>query len=395
MIPSAREMALFKAKRLSRLARLFRFCGPGLALVVMLVVRAVRADAPVTTTTTTTHPTTAASSNPTTTTTPTSTPTSTPTTAPGPGPGSPKTALQKVTVGLYLQNIPEIDIKTNSFSAEFYLWFLWEGDIDPTLTYELTNVVNISELTKVPIFVDAAGASAPDTLPDGRRLQQFHVYGRFGHPFPLGKYPFDDHEIVISLEDARHASTVLMHEIDVKGTAMRPDLSIPGWNLSPMQSKLGLSKFATTFGDPRSGGNEESYSRVEFKVHIDRPVVGIFSKTVVPIALIIIITFGAFFLQPSDIDARLCLTITALISAVALQFTAATELPPTGALLLLDQIYILSYVAILAVTFACIGANRYVHAERPESAARTDKIAFRAIALGYFGLLALFLWKAQ
>jgi len=30
-------------------------------------------------------------------------------------------AVQTVTVGLYLQNIPEIDIKTNSFSAEIYL----------------------------------------------------------------------------------------------------------------------------------------------------------------------------------------------------------------------------------------------------------------------------------
>src|SRR4051812_31183723 len=80
---------------------------------------------------------------------------------------------QSVLVGLYLQNIPEIDIKTNSFWAEFYLWFLWSGDIDPTLTYELTNAVNVSELSKIPIFIDAAGNSAPELLPDGRHLQQF------------------------------------------------------------------------------------------------------------------------------------------------------------------------------------------------------------------------------
>src|SRR3954466_15595900 len=119
---------------------------------------------------------------------------------------------QTVSVGLYLQNIPDIDIKTNSFGAEFYLWFVWKGDIDPTLTYELTNVVNVSELTKVPIFVDGSGNPAPDLLPDGRHIQQFHVYGRFGHPFPLGKYPFDSHDIVISLEDARHSADALVHE---------------------------------------------------------------------------------------------------------------------------------------------------------------------------------------
>jgi hypothetical protein len=320
-----------------------------------------------------------------------------PTAPPKPVPVAPaaKGAPQTVEVGLYLQNIPEIDIKTNSFTAEFYLWFLWAGDLDPTLTFELTNAVNPSELTKTPIFVDASGNSAPDTLPDGRHLQQFHVYGRFGHPFPLSRYPFDDHDIAISLEDGRHANDALVHVVDEKGSAMRPDLVIPGWNLSPMRTSLGKTRFGTTFGDPRSNRGEESYSHVEFKVHIDRPVVGIISKTVVPIALIILITFGAFFCQPIDIDARLCLTITALISAVALQLTAATELPPTGSLLLLDKIYILSYVAILAVTFLSIAANRAIHRERAEQAAKIDRLGLRLVAAAYFGGLAMFLLRAQ
>jgi len=290
-----------------------------------------------------------------------------------------------VTVGLYLQNIPEIDIKSNSFTAEFYLWFLWKGDVDPTLSYQLTNAVNIGDLSKTPIYADAEGASAPELLPDGRHLQCFHIYGRFGHPFPLSKYPFDDHDLVISVEDAKFPVARLLHDVDVKGTAMRPDLTIPGWLLSPMHFATARSHFATTFGDPRSGASGESYSRVDFMVHIDRPVVGIVSKTVIPIAIIILITFGAFFLHPEDIDARLCVTITALISAVALQFTAATELPPTGSLLLLDKIYILSYIAILAVTFSCIASNRQVHRDALARAHRIDRWGLWLTALGYFG----------
>lgn len=305
-----------------------------------------------------------------------------------------KASPQQVSVGLYLQNIPEIDIKTNSFSAEFYLWFVWKGDIDPTLTWELTNVVSYTELAKLPVFVDAEGNSAPDTLPDGSHLQQFHVYGRFGVPFPLGRYPFDNHEILISLEDARHASDALTHVIDVAGTARRPDLQIPGWTLGPIRTEHTRAQFATNFGDTRVQ-HSEAYSRVEFRVHIDRPIVGIVSKTVIPIALIILITFGAFFCQPSDIDARLCLTITALISAVAMQLTATAELPPTGSLLLLDKIYLHSYVAILAVTFLSIAANRAVHGDRPERAARIDRIGLWLTAGGYFGGLALFMIGAR
>ncbi len=303
---------------------------------------------------------------------------------------SPIGPRETITVGLYLQNIPEIDIRSNSFTAEFYIWFRWSGEIDPTLTYQVTNAVSVADMSRIPIYTDPQGNPVPELLPDGQKLQSFHVYGRFGHPFPLAKYPFDDHDIVLSIEDAKHPNTRLVHQIDVKGSAIRPDLRIPGWTLSPMHSDLGSTQFATNFGDTRDTGPSESYSRVDFTVHIERPVIGIVSKTMIPIALILLITFGAFFCQPMDIDARLCLTITALVSAVALQITASTELPPTGSLLLLDKIYILSYVTILAVTFCCIAANRMAHDEQPERAAKLDRWAFRITASAYFGLMALF-----
>ena len=302
---------------------------------------------------------------------------------------------EPVLIGLYLQNISEIDIKTNSFTAEFYLWFRWHGDIDPTQTFQITNAVNLTDLSQIPIYTDDAGVAKADTLPDGNKLQTYHVYGRFGHPFPLARYPFDNHDITISVEDSKHRLFELVHVVDEAGSTTRPDLTVPGWTLSPMQTQLGHSDFATTFGDTRSQLANERYSRVDFTVHIDRPVVGIVSKTVIPIALILLITFGAFFCQPGDIDARLCLTITALISAVALQITAATELPPTGSLLLLDKIYILSYATILAVTFCCIAANRFVHAEQEERAHTLDRWAFRLITVAYFGLLVMFVARAS
>lgn len=298
---------------------------------------------------------------------------------------------QQVLVGLYLQNVPDVDIKTNSFGAEFYLWFVWGGDIDPTQSFELTNVVNVSELTKVPVFTDASGNPAPEALPDGRKLQQYHVWGRFGRPFPLARYPFDDHELVISLEDSRHSTDRLVHQLDTKGSKMRSDLEIPGWLLHPMIARQGQMTFESNFGDPRSGRDDDTYSHVDFALRIERPWVGIVSKTIIPIALIILITFGAFFLQASDIDARLSLTITALISAVALQFTAATELPPTGSLLLLDKIYILSYLAILTVTFCSIASNRLFHAEKLKAAERINRVGLWSTATVYFGTLAFFM----
>jgi len=70
-------------------------------------------------------------------------------------------------------------------------------------------------------------------------------------------------------------------------------------------------------------------------------------------------------------------------------------LPPTGSLLLLDKIYILSYVASLAVTFCCIASNRAVHREKPELAKQIDRWGLFGTAGGYFGMLILFLMRAR
>lgn len=95
-------------------------------------------------------------------------------------PSEPHGPVETVTVGLYLQNTPEIDIKTNSFTAELCVWFRWNGSIHPTLTYQITNAVNMTDLTQTAIYTDENGVAKPELL------QTFHVYGRFGHPFPLG-----------------------------------------------------------------------------------------------------------------------------------------------------------------------------------------------------------------
>lgn len=292
---------------------------------------------------------------------------------------------QVVKVGIYLDHVPELDLRANSYVADFYIWFLWKGDIDPTESLEFTNVLNPQELSKVAAYADNGGVGKPEKLTDGRWYQSYHVQGHFWHPFPIGDYPFDEQDIVIQIEDAKHSSDELAYEVDRRETAMRPGMAIPGWHLGPIEAKVDSVHFPTNFGDPRITTSMDTYSHVEFTVHVSRPRTSLIFKTLVPISIIILITFGAFFCKPQDIDARLCLTITALISAVALQYTTSTELPPTGYLLLIDKVYLLSYVVILVTTFLSIFANRLEHSGSPEGARRLDLRGLIGLTVLFFG----------
>lgn len=292
-----------------------------------------------------------------------------------------KPVFQKATVGIYLRQIPEVDVRTNTFSADFYLWLLWSGEENLAETLEFANVFAPSELSKVATYVED-GKETPEILPDGRKYQVYRVHGRFHQAFSLANYPLDSQRIEIEVEDAKHPISELVFEIDKKGTKRAADVEVPGWALSPLDGVTSTTVFDTTFGEP-SAVNKESYSRASFALTITRPSAGLLAKTVLPIVLVIAITFGAFFCKPEDIDARLCLTITALISAVALQYSSSTDLPPLGYLVLLDKVYILSYVVILLGTFASILANRLATAEKAQAAATVDRVAL-------IGLVGLF-----
>lgn len=298
-------------------------------------------------------------------------------------PSSATTQPRQVMLGLYLHHIPELDLKTNSYIADFYLWFLWAGEEDPTTSFEFTNVVGPGELSSVPTYTDAEGKSKPEEVADGRHYQAFHVQGHFTSPFDVHAYPFDEQSVEIAIESTRYNVSKQVYVADLQDSGVHPDLLIPGYLFRGWQMKISESRFATLFGDPRARAGE-TYSHVEFSMTLARPVKGLLAKVILPLFIIIFITFGAGFCAPSDLDARLSITITALISAVALQYVTATDLPPTMYLVLPDKMYVLSYFVILIGTFVAIYVKRLDTAGHAERAHRFDRYAL-------VGLIATFL----
>ena len=51
---------------------------------------------------------------------------------------NPASGPEKVIVGFYIQNIQKVDLATNSFSADFYVWLRWDDpDLDAPAGLEI------------------------------------------------------------------------------------------------------------------------------------------------------------------------------------------------------------------------------------------------------------------
>ena len=153
--------------------------------------------------------------------------------------------------------------------------------------------------------------------------------------------------------------------------------------------------YNTNFGDPLTPtATQHTYPRVSFTMNVERPMSSVIAKTVLPLLIVLLIAFSSLLLKAGNIDARATLTITALMSAVALHYSDMTELPPTSYLLLLDKIYILSYMLIFAATVLSIASYRLADGGRDRAAVGLDRVALGGlVALACLGFGLILSWR--
>ena len=246
---------------------------------------------------------------------------------------------QEVFTGVYLNDVINVDIKANTYVADFYLWFRWRGELDPSDSFEFVNAFSTWSHTKQKLY------EVPKILEGGWKYQVIHINGDFHHPFILNNYPLDEQKIVISIEDSIRTKDGIRYIADTTHSSYRKDISIPGWQILGQNISASPFKYDTQFGELAEDASEE-YWRVNYVVHVGRNKKLYLFKMLLPIIVVLLCTLAIFFINPVYSDSRLALAITALVSAVAMHITVSADLPTVGYLVLIDKIYNLSYIAI-------------------------------------------------
>jgi hypothetical protein len=235
------------------------------------------------------------------------------------------------------------------------------------------------------VYTDDAGNARPDPLGDGWMYQVFRIQARFTHPFDVHKYPFDDQNLIIEFEDTDLIASDMVYVPDRNSTVVDRGLEIPGWRIANVATDVTENLYPTNFGDTRRPVGLDRYSHFRYQIQLKRPVIGYLVTTVLPVAIVMLITLMIFLIDNRYFEGRLGLGITSLISAVALQLTAAGDLPKTGYLVLLDHIYNLSYLVIFLALLESVFAVRLHDAGKPDAAKRLDRAALGATTLLFFG----------
>jgi hypothetical protein len=256
-------------------------------------------------------------------------------------------SAQVVKIGFYPVSVYELDMGSNTYYVDMYVWLRWKGDIDPTASLEFTNMVE--EWGKQVENLQ----SEPKVLPDGSKYQIMKVEGRFVQAFDLIDFPLDRQKLSIRVEDSVNTAETLAYEIDESSSGIGSKLKIPGWSLTGWSSERYVHDYASSFGEESMAS---TYSSAEFSLNIQRPVSYFYWKLLMPLAIVLLAALSALVLSPKSIDARTALPAGALLTAIFLQKSYSDGLPDLGYLILMDEIYLVAYSLIVLTLIRAIYA---------------------------------------
>jgi hypothetical protein len=294
----------------------------------------------------------------------------------------------QVKIGLYINDIQAIDLANYSFVADVYVWF---RDSDPAIapgaTFEWMNMFAPDD------HVQTATYGTPQPQPDGSEYQVFRHQGPFAAKFWVRTYPFDRHTLTIEIEDKQWDAGRLTYVVDQ--VAMNPEIHLPGFIIGLPTLEAHDRAYSTNFGD-LANPEAAPYSRAVVSIPISRPVWSGITKALLPVFIVVMVAAAALLLSPSHVEARVGLSITALLTLVALQLSATSSLPDVGYLLMLDQIYLASYGFVLLVVALLVLTTIKEEKDILAGGARAltsggPMTAFLAVLL-YAAVIALVLW---
>ena len=293
----------------------------------------------------------------------------------GPASGEPS----KVQVGVHVNDVHDLDLKTHSFGADLYVWLRWKDPkLDPAATLEFANPFETWSQTRQLDY--------EKPVKDGEYYRQVvRVNGRFTRKLRLDDYPFDRQTLAVEFEDHRSGSGDLVYEAGEGAATVAPTLELPGFLIGTPRLRVETSGYPTDFGE----GKSHTYSRVRFELPIRRPLLTYGAKLLVPILCVILCAGLMFLFHPKYVDSRVGIGITALLTVVALQITLNDELPEISYLVLMDKVYLGAYLFMLSSLGVVVRSTWLIERGNVARAIKVDRQALAVLLSLFLGGTAL------
>jgi hypothetical protein len=291
-----------------------------------------------------------------------------------PAKGAGDSAVQDVTVGIFVNQINAVNLHDNLFTVDCNLWFRWKGDgPDPLESFEIIN-------GKVDLREKDLRSKV-----NGENYATCRVVATITRFWNISAFPLDNHRLSVAIEDQLEDHR-FRFVADTENSGMSPEVQVPGWVIGRPLIAVAPHTYNTNYGDTSlPTGHASRYSRFTYSIPVKRPGYGYCLKLFLGLLVATALGFSMFFVQPTD-DPRFNLGVGAIFAVVASEYIVASCLPATHVLTLADALHMLAMVFIFLSIAESVVALKLCRRGRELAAVRLDRCSFVVLGTTFVGI---------
>lgn len=276
-----------------------------------------------------------------------------------------------VKIGVFVNDIYDINLAEKSFSAQFWVWFNYTNpELNPLETLEIPNAKEVDFSTGL---VEEK---------NGIQWASKKAHAVVKKDWDIRRFPFDEQRLTIELEESDLDIESLVYVADTANTRLDEKLTISNWVIEHFEIASGGKKYATTYGDP-SLTSTSAYPNAVLTLFIKRQSWGLFFSLFTGMYVAFFIAALVFFIDAIDLDPRFGLSVGGLFAAVGNKYIVDSILPQSTTFTLVDKLHILTYLFMLLCIVLSVISLRIWKNGNEKRSTRFDRRAYFLIISTY------------
>jgi hypothetical protein len=286
---------------------------------------------------------------------------------------APEQGPTRITLMVYILDVTEVHSAEQSFTANVYVEARWRDerlahpgpapvrkDLEAVWNPRL-QIVNRRNLTYTfPDLVEIG--------PKGDVVYRQRVWGDFSQRLDLRDFPMDRQVYTIQIV----AASYIDEEVELVPNpkiayGIEKVLSLPDWKVEQWNAKVIPVRSLRD--------EQQSLSLAEFSFTAKRKTGYYIYKIVIPLILIVAMSWVVFWIDPKEGGIQIGVSMTAMLTLIAYRFAVGADLPKVSYMTRMDQFLFGATVLVFATLLEVILTTTLARGERLDLARRIDRWA--------------------
>ena len=318
--------------------------------------------------------------------------------------------LQRVVyTGVFLNEIPRVDLSRSSFGVDLYLWFRYARDAGPG-SPDPTDIVFPTLIGGItPAVFDREHPAEQETMPDGTEYRLWRVQGEFRNDFDLHRFPFDRQSLLLTFFNARAAADRIVYVLDERSPAGATPPPVPApsgsaiaatggstgptGEVAPIVSPAAFRNLtqwtplgtyerrenlvtASALGNTQRAA-AESYRELSgflIGVNLERRALATVAKTLLPLGLMTLIMFASLYFPHALVKEKVTVAITGALSGAVLLTAINNQLGAVGYTMAVEYVFFVFFGLSVLCIVAVLAAERLRASGHGTVAATTEQL---------------------